>query len=78
MAEIEHFCDPNDKKHPKFESVRDTELLLYSACNQMDGKSAEKHTIGMAVDTVRFHNEFSIKYKIFSNYKLVRYPEKFL
>lgn len=52
MAEIEHFCDPNDKNHPKFESVRDTELLLYSACNQMDGKSAEKHTIGSAVDSV--------------------------
>lgn len=52
MAEIEHFCDPNDKNHPKFVSVRDTELLLYSACNQMDGKSAEKHTIGSAVDSV--------------------------
>lgn len=21
MAEIEHFCDPEDKSHPKFESV---------------------------------------------------------
>ena len=50
MAEIEHFCDPADKSHPKFESVRHTQLLLYSACNQMDGKSAEIHTIGQAVD----------------------------
>lgn len=52
MAEIEHFCDPNDKKHPKFGNVRDTELLLYSACNQMDGKPAERRAIGDAVDKV--------------------------
>lgn len=52
MAEIEHFCDPNDKAHPKFADIRDTELLLYSACNQMDGKAAEKVKIGDAVDKV--------------------------
>lgn len=52
MAEIEHFCDPNDKSHPKFNSVRNTELLLYSACNQMDGKPAQRLTIGEAVDSV--------------------------
>lgn len=52
MAEIEHFCDPNDKKHPKFENVRETELLLYSACNQMDGKPAKFMKIGDAVDKV--------------------------
>jgi glycyl-tRNA synthetase len=23
MAEIEHFCDPNDKSHPKFKSMAD-------------------------------------------------------
>jgi glycyl-tRNA synthetase len=53
MAEIEHFCDPADKNHPKFESVQDTEMLLYSAANQMDGKSAELHSIGQAVDKVK-------------------------
>lgn len=52
MAEIEHFCDPNDKSHPSFSRVRDVPLMLYSACNQMDGKSASVHTIGEAVDTV--------------------------
>ncbi|KAI4465245.1 glycyl-trna synthetase/dna polymerase subunit gamma-2 [Holotrichia oblita] len=57
MAEIEHFCDPNNKKHPKFDAVRNTELLLYSACNQMDGKSPEKHTIGSAVDNGLVANE---------------------
>lgn len=53
MAEIEHFCDPADKSHPKFAEIAGTELLFYSACNQMDGKSAERKTIGEAVTTVR-------------------------
>lgn len=30
MAEIEHFVDPNDKSHPKFESVKETILPLFS------------------------------------------------
>ena len=38
MAEIEHFCDPNDKRHPKFETVQDCEISLYSANCQMEGK----------------------------------------
>lgn len=38
MAEIEHFVDPTHKDHPKFESVKDLNLVLYSACDQMDGE----------------------------------------
>lgn len=49
MAEIEHFVDPVLKDHPKFGTVKDDVLTLYSACNQMDGKSAENVTIGEAV-----------------------------
>ena len=52
MAEIEHFCDPNFKDHPKFEDVVNYSMTLYSACNQMDGKSAAAITIGEAVSTV--------------------------
>lgn len=52
MAEIEHFCDPSEKNHPKFSDVRTVAMNLYSACNQMDGKSAVEITIGEAVDTV--------------------------
>lgn len=52
MCEIEHFVDPNDKNHPKFAKVRDYELTLFSACNQMDGRPAEVCTIGRAVDQV--------------------------
>lgn len=49
MAEIEHFCDPQDKSHPKFAQVADTEMMLYSGCAQMDGESAKRMTIGEAV-----------------------------
>ena len=52
MAEIEHFCDPLNKDHPKFENVADYKVMLYSACNQMDGKSPEEWTIGEAVAQV--------------------------
>ncbi|XP_037806256.1 glycine--tRNA ligase isoform X1 [Lucilia sericata] len=57
MAEIEHFCDPAQKDHPKFELVADTMMTLYSACNQMDGKSAQKLSIGEAVKTSLVANE---------------------
>ncbi|TMW53742.1 hypothetical protein DOY81_001147 [Sarcophaga bullata] len=57
MAEIEHFCDPVLKDHPKFELVANTVMTLYSACNQMDGKSAQKLTIGEAVKSGLVANE---------------------
>ncbi|XP_026462980.1 glycine--tRNA ligase-like [Ctenocephalides felis] len=57
MAEIEHFCDPNDKSHPKFSDVAEVEMVLYSACNQMDGKSAERVKIGEAVKKGLVANE---------------------
>jgi len=57
MAEIEHFCDPDDKAHPKFDSVRDVEVVLYSACAQMDGQPAYKTTFGQAVDGVSHFND---------------------
>lgn len=57
MAEIEHFCDPHMKDHPKFADVANYEMILYSACNQMDGKSAERVTIGEAVKKGLVANE---------------------
>ena len=56
MAEIEHFCDPEDKNHPKFESVLNTPMVLYSANNQMNGASATRTTIGEAVNSVSIHS----------------------
>ena len=52
MAEIEHFCYPDDKSHPKFASIAHMEVPLYSACNQMDGKLVENWTFGRAVEEV--------------------------
>ncbi|KAH8405264.1 hypothetical protein KR222_000719 [Zaprionus bogoriensis] len=57
MAEIEHFCDPALKDHPKFAQVAEEKLTLYSACNQMDGKSAQQATIGEAVANGLVNNE---------------------
>ena len=39
MAEIEHFCNPNDKHHPKFAKVAQLVLPLFSREHQQgDGK----------------------------------------
>merc|ERR1719495_76810 len=51
LAEIEHFCDPVEKDHPKFAGVTDTVMTLYSACNQMSGEPARQVKIGDAVAT---------------------------
>jgi len=57
MAEIEHFCDPNAKQHSKFADIKDLTMTLYSACNQMDGKSAAQVKIGDAVASGLVANE---------------------
>merc|ERR1740122_93923 len=57
MAEIEHFLDPEDKNHPKFSKVADTEMTLYSANNQMDGKPPTKLAIGSAVEEKTIDNQ---------------------
>jgi len=57
MAEIEHFCDPTDKSHSKFDLVKDIELSLYSAGNQMSGELPQKRTVGEAVKMGLIANE---------------------
>merc|ERR1740129_755866 len=49
MAEVEHFCDPVEKDHPKFSGVADTVMPLSSADNQMAGEAAKQVKIGDAV-----------------------------
>ena len=39
-------------EHEKFDSVRNVRVILYSANSQMEGKPAQKITIGEAVDGV--------------------------
>ncbi|XP_068142369.1 glycine--tRNA ligase isoform X1 [Drosophila tropicalis] len=57
MAEIEHFCDPTQKDYPKFVNIKQEVMTLYSACNQMDGKSAQQLSIGEAVGSSLVANE---------------------
>ncbi|XP_042856861.1 glycine--tRNA ligase-like isoform X2 [Penaeus japonicus] len=57
MAEIEHFCDPDDKSHPKFSQIADLQMRFYSACAQMDGESEKMMTIGEAVHGGMVANE---------------------
>lgn len=52
MAEIEHFVDPNEKVHPKFSSVADLEITLYSSKAQTSGQSAHVMRLGDAVEQV--------------------------
>lgn len=51
MGEIEHFVDPLDKNHPKFDSVAHLKLPLYSAKAQEAGEKewVKDLTIGEAV-----------------------------
>lgn len=58
MAEIEHFFDPNDESHTKFQDVSDTKMVFYSANNQMHNQSATELTIGEAVKNVSGFRKF--------------------
>nr|XP_023678605.1 glycine--tRNA ligase [Paramormyrops kingsleyae] len=50
MAEIEHFVDPNEKVHPKFQNVADLDVMLYSSKAQTSGQSAQLMRLGDAVE----------------------------
>lgn len=52
LAEIEHFVDPRDKRHPKFADIAQVELPLYPKDNQLGDKQLLKMTIGDAVAKV--------------------------
>lgn len=53
MAEVEHFMDPSDKTHKKFHQIENVEVVLFTAKNQIEGKSIEKIKIGDAVKNVK-------------------------
>lgn len=57
MCEIEHFVDPEDKSFPKFAKIADQKLVLFSACNQLDGAPAREVAIGEAVANKTVANE---------------------
>jgi len=58
QAEIEHFCNPNDKSHPKFSTIADVAPLLYSQELQMsEEKKAQRMAVGEAVGKGIIANE---------------------
>lgn len=57
MAEIEHFVDPEDKKHPRFAEVAGNVLTLFPQENQLgDGKTV-RMSAGAAVEAGIIANE---------------------
>lgn len=58
QAEIEHFCNPDDKSHPKFQSVAAVAPLLYSRVLQMgEEKRPQAVPLGEAVAAGTIANE---------------------
>jgi len=57
MAEIEHFLNPQNKTHPKFESVSQLELNLLPQQNQLSDGNTIKITIAEAVAKKIIDNE---------------------
>lgn len=57
MGEIEYFVDPQDKSHSKYDLIKDLELHIYSACDQMDGKPAKLVSLQKAVDAGTVANQ---------------------
>lgn len=49
MAEIEHFCDPLDKSHSKFDKVASTSMVLFPQDAQLGSGRTVTMTIGEAV-----------------------------
>ncbi|EGD74118.1 glycyl-tRNA synthetase [Salpingoeca rosetta] len=57
LAEIEYFVDPKYKDHPKFKTVADLELPLYSADDQEHGRVLTTSRLGDAVANGTIANE---------------------
>jgi glycyl-tRNA synthetase len=57
MAEIEHFVNPNDKSHPKFATIADKVLILFSSDAQLTTGRSVNMTIGEAVRSGLVNNE---------------------
>lgn len=58
MAEIEHYVDPQDKKHPRFKEVSDVELTLLDRHVQSAGSTqVKKLSVGEAVANGTIANE---------------------
>ena len=57
LAEIEHFVDPSDKSHPKFNSIANVVLPLYPRENQLTDQKVILMSMGEAVKEKIVANE---------------------
>ena len=57
MGEIEHFVNPNDKRHPNFHTIHDTILVLFGRDDQLGTGKTQKMTAGHAVETGLINNQ---------------------
>jgi glycyl-tRNA synthetase len=57
MSEIEHFVNPNNKRHPKFNDVKDCQLTLLSRADQTGADVSRHWTAGEAVKQGIIDNE---------------------
>ena len=57
MGEIEHFVNPNDKRHPNFHTIHDTMLVLFGRDDQLGTGKTQKMTAGLAVETGLINNQ---------------------
>ena len=57
MAEIEHFVNPSDKRHPKFPAVQHIVLTLFPASHQLGSGRTVSISIGHAVAEGLVNNE---------------------
>jgi glycyl-tRNA synthetase len=57
LAEIEHFVDPNNKKHAKFDLVKDVSIFAWNRDHQATGKEPTLSTIGDLVANKIIDNE---------------------
>jgi glycyl-tRNA synthetase len=49
LAEVEHFCNPDDKSHPKYDTIKNVVMTFLSRNQQTDGVPAQTMTVDEAV-----------------------------
>ncbi|CAM9582022.1 unnamed protein product, partial [Phaeothamnion confervicola] len=57
MAEIEHFVNPADKRHVRFHTVADKELVLFGREDQLGSGRTQRMSAGAAVGAGLINNE---------------------
>ncbi|GKT37275.1 Glycine--tRNA ligase, mitochondrial 1 [Aduncisulcus paluster] len=50
LAEIEHFMDHGEGKHPGFDAIKDVKCVFYPAVNKLGDKKTQECTVGEAVE----------------------------